>query len=825
MSAKKEEHLIEMPLEEVFGDRFGRYSKYIIQDRALPDARDGLKPVQRRILYAMHIAGNTSEKPFRKSAKTVGNVIGNYHPHGDSSVYEAMVRLSQDWKMRNVLIEMHGNNGSIDGDSPAAMRYTEARLSNISTELLRDIEKETVDWVPNFDDTEEEPVVLPARLPNLLLNGSTGISAGYATDIPPHNLGEVIDGAIYRMQHPNSTVDDLMKIIKGPDFPTGAIIQGIDGIKKAYETGRGKIIIRGKAEIEKMRGGREQIVISEIPYDVNKAQMVKKIDEIRIDKKVEGISEVRDETDRTGLRVVVELKKNADSIGILNYLYKNTDLQVTYNFNMVAIYNRRPKLMNLLNLLDAYIAHQKDVVTKRSQYELRKAKERLHIVEGLIQAISILDDVIATIRASKDKRDAKNNLIEKYEFTEAQAEAIVSLQLYRLTNTDITQLQKELDELNKLVAELNEVLASEAKLEKVIIKELREIKKKYADERRSKIEEKVSELKISIETLVASEDVIVTVTKDGYVKRTSLRSYSASSIDDYSMKETDYLLASYEMNTMDVVLLFTNKGNYLYIPVHELPDKRWKDMGQHISTLRSIESEEQIISIIPVKDFEKPKYLFFVTKHGMVKKSELRLYQAQRYTKPLIAMNLKPDDVLLDVHLIDGHEEIFLSTYLGYGLRFLSEEVNPIGVRAAGVKGINLKDDDYVTAGKIIIDPINESIVLATQRGSVKRMAIEEFDILSRAKRGLLMLRELKANPHRTIGFVIAKEDETIEIISQKEMREQIEVRSLRKNDRYSNGSFFIDEEEAGSVIKIHKLIEEPVKLEMEKGIDHRDTE
>ncbi|NCU18555.1 DNA topoisomerase IV subunit A [Pallidibacillus pasinlerensis] len=818
MSAKREEHLIEMPLEDVFGDRFGRYSKYIIQDRALPDARDGLKPVQRRILYAMHVAGNTSEKPFRKSAKTVGNVIGNYHPHGDTSVYDAMVRLSQDWKMRNVLIEMHGNNGSIDGDSPAAMRYTEARLSKISTELLRDIEKETVDWIPNFDDTEDEPVVLPARLPNLLLNGSTGISAGYATDIPPHNLAEVIDGAIYRMQNPNSTVDDLMKIIKGPDFPTGAIIQGVEGIKKAYETGRGKIIVRGKAEIEMIRGGREQIVITEIPYDVNKAQMVKKIDEIRLDRKVEGISEVRDETDRTGLRVVVELRKNADSVGILNYLYKNTDLQVTYNFNMVAIYNRRPKLMGLLDLLDAYIDHQKDVITKRSQYDLRKAKERLHVVEGLIRAISILDDVIATIRASKDKRDAKNNLIAKYEFTEAQAEAIVSLQLYRLTNTDITQLQKEMDELSKFIDELNEILANETKLEKVIIKELKEIKKKYADERRSKIEEKVSELKISIEALVASEDVIVTVTNDGYVKQTSLRSYSASSIEDHGMKETDHVLAFYEINTMDVLLLFTNKGNYLYLPVHEIPEKRWKDLGQHISTLRPIESDEQIISVIPVKDFDQPKYLFFVTKHGMVKKSELQLYKAQRYSRPLIATNLKDDDELVDVHLLDNDDvEIFLSTYQGYGLRFLSEEVNPIGVRAAGVKGINLKDNDFVTSGNIITDSEKESIVLATQRGAVKRMAINEFDVLSRAKRGLLMLRELKSNPHRVIGFEIVNDEEIIEIISEKNAREQIEVKSLRLNDRYSNGSFFMDEDEAGAVTTIRVVNKEPTKLVNEK--------
>ncbi len=807
------EQLLDLPLEEVIGDRFGRYSKYIIQDRALPDARDGLKPVQRRILYAMHKEGNTADKAFRKSAKTVGNVIGNYHPHGDSSVYEAMVRLSQDWKMRNVLIEMHGNNGSIDGDPPAAMRYTEARLSKISAELLRDIDKQTVDFIPNFDDTEEEPVVLPARFPNLLTNGSTGISAGYATDIPPHNLGEVIDGAIFRMQNPSCTIDELMNIIKGPDFPTGGIIQGIEGIKKSYETGKGKIIVRGKADIEAIRGGRKQIVITEIPFEVNKANLVKKIDEFRLDRKVEGISEVRDETDRTGLRIVIELKKEADSTGILNYLYKNTDLQITYNFNMVAIHNRRPKLMSLADLLDAYIDHQKNVVTKRSQYDLKKAKERQHIVEGLIRALSILDEVIATIRASKDKRDAKDNLIKEFQFTEPQSEAIVSLQLYRLTNTDIAQLQEEAAALDKVISELSEILADEKKLQRVIINELKAIKKKYAEERKSRIEEKIEELKIGLEVLISSEDVVVTATKEGYLKRTSLRSYAASNGEDYGMKDTDELIASYEMNTMDVLLIFTNKGNYLYCPIHLLPDIRWKDVGQHVSTIIPIDRSEQIVSVIPVKDFHTTNYLLFFTKNGMVKKTQLSLYQAQRYTKPLIAIHLKDDDELLSVQLSDGTKEIFLSSYLGYGLRFNEEEVNPIGVRAAGVKGMNLKDGDFVTGGAIIDDPKHQSIVIATQRGAVKRMAIDEFEIMTRAKRGLVMVRELKAHPHRIAGFLLANEQDTVVITSEKQMTEKINVNELRMNDRYSNGSFFMDESESGKVIGIGKLLMEPVKL------------
>ncbi|MDM5320116.1 DNA topoisomerase IV subunit A [Bacillus altitudinis] len=795
----QQERFHDLPLEEVIGDRFGRYSKYIIQDRALPDARDGLKPVQRRILYAMYAEGNTQDKNFRKAAKTVGNVIGNYHPHGDSSVYEAMVRMSQDWKVRNVLIEMHGNNGSIDGDPPAAMRYTEARLSAIASELLKDLDKETVEFVANFDDTSKEPVVLPAMFPNLLVNGSTGISAGYATDIPPHHLGEVIDGVIKRIEQPHCTVEDLMTVIKGPDFPTGGIIQGVDGIKKAYETGKGKIMIRGKAEIETIRGGRQQIVITEIPYEVNKANLVKKMDEFRIERKVEGISEVRDETDRTGLRIVVELKKEADANGVLNFLYKNSDLQIPYNFNMVAIHNRRPTLMTLTTILDAYIAHQKEVVTNRSAYELRKAKERHHIVDGLIKALSILDEVIATIRSSNDKRDAKNNLMEKYDFTEAQSEAIVSLQLYRLTNTDITQLRDEANELDVRIAELEDILGNEKKLLKVITNSLKKLKKTYADERRSVIEEKIEEIKINLEVMIASEDVYVTVTKDGYIKRTSQRSYAASNGKDFGMKDTDRLIHQFEMNTTDVLLLFTNKGSYIYCPVHQLPDIRWKDMGQHITNIISIDRDESIQKAIPIKEFDETSYLLFFTKGGMVKKTELLQYKAQRYSKPLVALNLKGDDELVDVHVTTGQQELFIATKNGYGLWFDEEEVSVVGPRAAGVKGINLKDGDEVVSGQII-DPKNDVLVLTTQRGAVKRMNLSEFDKTSRAKRGVLMLRELKKNPHRIVAVISASLHDTLEIDTEKGATIPLDISTMRANDRYSNGSFIVDVEDQGEV-------------------------
>jgi topoisomerase IV subunit A len=795
----------DLPLEDVIGDRFGRYSKYIIQERALPDARDGLKPVQRRILYAMHFEGNTFDKGFRKSAKTVGNVIGNYHPHGDSSVYEAMVRMSQDWKVRNVLVQMHGNNGSVDGDPPAAMRYTEARLSAIAAELLRDIEKQTVEFIPNFDDTSKEPTVLPAMFPNLLVNGSTGISAGYATDIPPHHLGEIIDGVIMRMEQPDVSVDELMTIVKGPDFPTGGIIQGIDGIKKAYETGKGKIIVRGKAEIEEVRGGKQQIVITEIPYEINKANLVKKMDEFRLDRKVEGMSEVRDETDRTGMRIVIELKKDADAEGVLNYLYKNSDLQVTYNFNMVAIHKKRPKLMGLRELLDAYIEHQKEVVTKRTQFELNKAKERQHIVEGLMKALSILDEVIATIRASKDKRDAKDNLIAKYAFTELQAEAIVSLQLYRLTNTDITALRQEAEELAKKIEELTSILASEKKLFSVIKKELKDVKKRFADERRSKIEAEIEELKINLEVTVPSEDVIVTVTKEGYVKRTSQRSYAASNGQDLAMKDSDRLFAQLDMNTKDVLLLFTNKGNYLFCPVHELPDIRWKDLGQHVANIIPIERDEEIIKALPIKDFETEAFIVFVTKNGMVKKTELKAYKAQRYSKPLVAVNLKDDDQVIDVHLTDGTKEVFMITNFGYALWFHEEEISIVGQRAAGVKGINLKDGDFVVGGKLITPDSKESIVIATQRGSVKRMKLKEFEKSSRAKRGVVILRELKSNPHRVIGFVVTNDPDIIFIQTEKGYIESFKAEDIRFSDRYSNGSFILDEGDNGKVSNVWK--------------------
>ncbi|MEF7611937.1 DNA topoisomerase IV subunit A [Enterococcus casseliflavus] len=802
----------ELTLEEVMGDRFGRYSKYIIQERALPDIRDGLKPVQRRILFAMNQDGNTYDKGFRKSAKSVGNIMGNFHPHGDSSIYEAMVRMSQDWKLRQILIEMHGNNGSMDGDPPAAMRYTEARLSELSGELLKDIEKNTVELVWNFDDTEKEPTVLPAKYPNLLVNGSTGISAGYATEIPTHNLGEIIDGTIYLIDHPQASLDQLMKYIPGPDFPTGGILQGKEEIKKAYETGKGKVILRSKTKIEDIKGGKQQIVINEIPYEVNKANLVKKMDEIRLNKRIDGIAEVRDETDRTGLQIVVELKKEANAQGILNYLFKNTELQINYNFNMVAIDNMRPQQVGLKRILESYIKHRREVIEKRSRFELQKAQKRQHIVDGLIKALSILDEVISTIRGSKDKKDAKNNLVVQHGFTEEQAEAIVNLQLYRLTNTDITQLQAEAKELAETIAELTTILNEENELLKVIKKELREIKKKYTTPRLTEIEAEIQEIKIETQVLVAQEEVVVTVTRDGYVKRSSLRSYGASKPEEIGMKEGDSLLYSNQMNTLDHLLLVTNKGNTIYRPVHELPDLKWKDLGEHISqTVMTLAQDEMIIGVFAYKEIDPLKNFVLISKNGMIKQTRMTEFEPWRTykTRPMTIMKLKDEsDELVNVFLTDQTEEmdVFLVSHLAFGLRYPLNEVPVVGPKAAGVKAMNLKADDYLINGLLVYSEGDTPIVLVTQRGAAKRMLAQEINQLGRAKRGLMVLRELKKNPHRVV-YMGSGENQQLLVTNQKGQSFEVITNQIPINDRTSNGSFIMDEKTGGQIYEVKTQI------------------
>ncbi|MDX1258871.1 DNA topoisomerase IV subunit A [Exiguobacterium sp. K1] len=792
------QNILNLSLEQVVGDRFGRYSKYIIQDRALPDARDGLKPVQRRILYAMHTEGNLFDRAYRKSAKTVGVVIGNYHPHGDSSVYEAMVRLSQEWKLRYPLVDMQGNNGSIDGDSAAAMRYTEARLSKVSSLILEGINKQTVDYTLNFDDTTEEPLVLPSLLPNLLMNGSTGISAGYATEIPPHHAGEVLDAAIGRISGTVHNVDDLLTHMQGPDFPTGGVVQGLDGIKKAFETGRGKVIIRSRAVIETLRGGRQQIIITELPYEVNKANLVKRMEELRLDRKVEGVAEVRDETDRDGLRVVIELKKEADAEGVLHFYLKQTDLQIAYNYNMVAIHERTPRQMGVLALLDAYLSHVKDVVIRRTTFDLEQAKRRQEVVSALMTAISVLDETLALIRSASNKSEAKDKLIERFSFTDRQAEAVVMLQLYRLTNTDIVELQEEAAKLEKEIARLEKILNDEKTRNRLIIKELTVLKEQVADKRRSTIEAEVEELKLKTEVMIAVEETMVFVSKNGYIKRSSMRSFGATN-DLPEMKEQDRLLYQGQAMTTDHLIVWTVQGNYLLIPVHQLPDTKWKDGGQHVANLVPLEPGDRILSVDLVRTFDETSHCLFVTRQGMVKRSKLSDYNAQRKSKPLQGVRLRADDEVLYAKISTGQEQLFLTTQHGFGLWFTEDDVPVVGVRAAGVKAINLRDQDVV-AGAIGFKQA-PNIVLLTQRGALKKMRLaDQFQVSNRALRGTQLLRDLKSKPHQVAALIDVTQAKELILIG-KEQEKTIQVPSLSFLDRLSNGSFAYDEEKFGPLL------------------------
>ena len=768
-------------LEEIMGDRFGRYAKAIIQDRAIPDVRDGLKPVQRRILYGMFHERNTFDKPYRKSAKTVGSIMGNFHPHGDSSIYDAMVRMSQWWKQNTPYIDMQGNNGSMDGDSAAAMRYTEARLSKISNELLKDIYKNTVVWTPNFDDTEMEPTVLPAKFPNLLVNGSTGISAGYATNIPTHNLGEVIDATIKRIESPNCRLETILDIIKGPDFPTGGIACGKKGIHDALETGKGKVIVKSKIEFEKERG-KESIIITEIPFEVNKASLVKKIDDIRIDKKIDGIQEVRDESDREGLRIAIDLKKDANRELIINYLLKNTELQISYNYNMVAIVNRRPMTLGVIQILDAYIEHQKEVITKRTQFDLDTFKHEYHITEGLIKALSILDEVIKTIRASKNKSDAKDNLVKQFDFTEIQAEAIVTLQLYRLTNTDVAALQEKMRDLKIIIAGLEEILNDPEKLKDVMKDELRKVKKEYATPRKTEIQEEVEDIKIDSTQMINKEDCIVCVTNEGYVKRVSTRSYNKD--EDTLLKEGDYLVGLYKLSTLDTLLIFTNLGNYLYVPVYEIPEAKWKELGKHISNIIKLDPLESIVGCVSVTNFDNDDYITMFTKNGMVKRSMLSDFKVSRYSKPITAIKLKDDDVVTNIESNKGNY-IFITTSNGFGLRYNISEVAPVGLRAAGVKAVSLKNDTVVV-GHVMNE--EEYLVVLTDKGTGKRIKMSEFEIGSRARKGIQMVRDVKTNPYHILRtFLNSKKSEIILKIGMD--FKIINTTDLPITDRYSTGT------------------------------------
>ncbi len=732
-------------LEEIMGDRFSKYAKEIILDRAIPDVRDGLKPVQRRILYAMYKAGNTWDKGYIKCAATVGDVLGKFHPHGDSSVYDAMVRMSQWWKQNSILVDIHGNNGSMDGDQAAAYRYTEAKLAHISKELLGDLEKDTVKWAPNFDDRFLEPTVLPAKFPNLLVNGANGISAGYATNIPPHNLGEIIDATIKRIDSPNCRLDTILEIVKGPDFPTGAIVEGKQGIIDAFTTGRGKVIVKSKTEFKKEKG-KEQIIITEIPFDVNKAALVQKIDSLRIDKKIDGISEVRDETDREGLRIAIDLKSGANKEFILNYLLKNTDLQISYNYNMVAIVNRTPKTLGIIPILDAYINHFTEVITNRTKFDLAAYQKEFNIVSGLIKAISILDEVIKTIRSSKNKSDAKVNLVDKYDFTTEQAEAIVMLQLYKLTNTDVVVLEERSEKLKELIKECEKILNDENELKSVMKSELREIKKQYATPRKTEIKSEITEIKIDELDMISKDDFIVCISKTGYVKKISLKSYNSSNTQELpAVKENDYIEGFYKINNIDTIVLFTNLGNFLYLPVRDIQEAKYKDLGTHISNYIKVSDDEKIIRTIGVDKFDDT-LITAVTKNGMIKKMRLKDFAVSRYSKPITMFKLKDDDEVVSISNNSGKDTVIV-TNNGYALRFNTDEIPEFGLKAGGVKAIKLSEDDAVSSA-FVISENKEYLAIFTDKNTAKRIKVEDIEMSSRAKKGSLIIKSPKSKKY-----------------------------------------------------------------------------
>lgn len=803
----------EYSLEEIMGSRFARYSKYIIQDRAIPDVRDGLKPVQRRIIFAMYKDKNTHDKPFKKCANAVGNVLGHYHPHGDSSVYEALIRMSQDWKQNHILVEVDGNNGSIDGDGPAAYRYTECRLAKISEELLKDIDKDTVIMAPNYSDELLEPTVLPAKFPNLLVNGTNGISAGYATNIPPHNLIEVCDAIIKRIDSPNCHEDSIYDIIKGPDFPTGGIVEGLDGIKSAFKTGRGKLIVTSKCEFQKNKG-KEQIVITEIPFEVNKQLLVKKIDDIRYEKKIDGIAEVRDESDKdSNLRIVIDLKAGADKDLILKYLLKNTEMQTTYNYNMVCIDKRRPRLLGIIPIIDAYIEHQKEVVTKRTNFDLAVAKDEMHITEGLVKAISILDEVIAIIRSSKNKADAINNLVKKYDFTEAQATAIVMLQLYKLTNTDVTLLEEKLENLRKIIEGLTAILNDESKLKMVIKEELRRIKKEYGVPRKTEIKETVTEIKIDEKELITKEDVIIILTHDGYLKKVSLKSHSVSD-GETALKPGDYVISYMQTNTLNKLCIFTSLGNYLYLPIHEIPSCKWKDLGKHISNIVTISPDDNVVCSYVINEEVTNPIVTFFTKQGMVKQTLLNDFIVTRYNKVYTAMKLKDNDELINVSITKPNT--ILITKSGYYLNYTTSEIPVSGAKTSGVKGINLKEDEVASAFTYNSD--DEYINVFTNQGTAKRIKVKDLNTLSRAKRGTTLIKKVKTKNYEVINAFVTKTKDNIGLLCKEDIIE-LKNSDIPIMDLISTGSIISKQKISNAFIlkELKTIPNESVEVKMEE--------
>ena len=781
------------------------YAMSVIVGRALPDVRDGLKPVHRRILYSLQGLGLTPEKGYRKCARIVGEVLGKYHPHGDSSVYDALVRMAQDFSMRYMLVDGHGNFGSVDGDSAAAMRYTEAKMNKIAVEMLRDINKNTVDFMPNFDGEEQEPVVLPSRFPNLLVNGSSGIAVGMATNIPPHNLGEIIDGTIMLIDNPEATVLDLMTKIQGPDFPTGATIMGKAGIRAAYETGRGKIVVRADAEIEE-ENGRHKIVITEIPYQVNKAKLIENIADLVKDKRITGISDLRDESDREGMRIVVELKRDANPNVVLNLLYKHTKLQDSFGVIMLALVNNEPQVLNLKQILTNYIDYQKEIITRRTIFELNKAEARAHILEGLRIALDNIDEVISIIRHSETAEIAKNTLMEKFTLSEKQSTAILEMRLRRLTGLEREKIEEEYAELMKQIEYLKSILASEEKLLGVIKDELSEIKAKYSDERRTKIEKVVNE--IDIEDLIQEEDVVITLTNGGYIKRISADTYSAQrrggkGIQAMTTKEDDFVEHIMITSTHSDVLFFTNKGRVYKLRAYEIPDAGRQAKGTNIINLIAIEPDEKIQTVLTVSDGKKEGFLFMGTKNGIVKKTHISEFKNLR-KNGLIAISLKDNDELLKVKNTYGDANIMIVTQNGYAVRFNEQDVRPMGRTASGVKAINLKGDDIAVCMDIAVD--GEELLVISENGFGKRTPVSQYKVQNRGGVGLITYK-ISEKTGKLAGATICKMDDELMIINSSGIAIRINVADISVTSRSAMGVTLMRTNENEKVVAIAKIL------------------
>ncbi|MDD6302753.1 MAG: DNA topoisomerase 4 subunit A [Bacillales bacterium] len=757
-----EEEIISSPIEEVMSNGFGRYSKYVLQERAVPDVRDGLKPVQRRILYTMILEGNTSNKPTRKCARTVGAVIGRFHPHGDTSVYEAMVRLSQDWKMRYPLIDFQGNNGSIDGDGPAAYRYTEARLSELSDLMVQDLNKNTVDMQLNFDDQEFEPVVLPCRFPNMLVNGTQGIAIGASTDIPPHNLSEVIDAINYRISHKNCSTEDLMQFIKGPDFPTGGIIKDQKSLLQIYKNGNGSIKLWCKVDIDTSNKDVDQIIIHEIPWGKDKSELVSNIDKCRFANGLTAILETRDETDRDGLRIVIDVKKGSGADNILNFLLSKGVLSTTIKFNSLVIDNNRPLVASLLEMIDRYIDHQVDVLTRRSQFDLNKAKNRLHIVEGLIHACSIIDQVVHTIRQSKDKQDAKIKLVNNFQFSEVQTDAILNLQLYRLSNIDIATLEKEEIDLKETINYLEGLLSSQTKMNNLIKSDLTKVKNQFGDERKTLIEEQDTSFEVDKLALINKEDVMVAITRDGYIKRSNMKSYKSAQDSLPGIKVGDAFRGILKTTTIDTLLLFTNFGNYIAVPVYKLIDNKWKEEGAHINDISSLSPNEKIVSVIDVAEYKKGVYVISLTKLGQIKRCHLYQYETSNSKKPIKCFKLQDKDEVIDVKVGYGQSRVLILSDNGTTSYYDESEIKPVGLKAGGVKGIKLDKDSKEVAGLLTIEEDEKIRLLAlTNHKGVRIVDAHNLNMTYKLGAKQQLFKSFKSDPQTAIylGKIDKKEE------------------------------------------------------------------